>query len=87
MITFSTGGSSVAEGLDIFPWSLWYVLETGFEPQDTDFGEGEIAYGIPYKQNLKWHDRNEFIYKADTDSQTYLQKEFTVASGGGWEEG
>ena len=69
MITFFTGGSSGAEGLDIFPWSLWYILETGFEPQDPDFG-GEIAYDIPYRQNLKRHDTNEFIYKADTDSQT-----------------
>ena len=69
MITFFTGGSSGAEGLGIFPWSLGYVLETGFEPQDPDFGEGEIAYDISYRQNLKRHDTNEVIYKADTDSQ------------------
>jgi len=29
-----------------------------------------MSYGIPYMQNLKRNDRNELIYKSETDSQT-----------------
>ena len=29
-----------------------------------------ILYDTSYKQNLKWNDTNELIYKAETDSQT-----------------
>ena len=32
--------------------------------------EGEISYDIPYMQNLKRNDANEFIHEAETDSQT-----------------
>ena len=32
--------------------------------------EGEIAYDIPYIQNLKRNDTNEFIYKTETDLQS-----------------
>ena len=33
--------------------------------------EREISYGIPYIQNLKRNNINEWIYKTETDSQTY----------------
>ena len=32
--------------------------------------EEEILYGIPYMQNLKRNDTNEFIYETEINSQT-----------------
>ena len=45
-------------------------LEINIVSEVKSDGERQISYDIIYMWNLKKNDRNEFIYKLETDSQT-----------------
>ena len=49
--------------------ATWMDLQIEILNKMSDRG-GEMSYDIPYMQNLKRNDRNELIYKTETDSQT-----------------
>ena len=49
--------------------ATWMDLQIEILNKMPDRG-GKMSYGISYMQNLKKKNRNELIYKSETDSQT-----------------
>ena len=49
--------------------ATWMDLQIEILNKMPDRG-GKMSYGIYYMQNLKKKNRNELIYKSETDSQT-----------------